>query len=92
MFNSTMFNFLVSLFKNPKAIFISSILTKWYLLVMIPAIAIVYKIFMIMHNKGLFARMEAFVTSNLEMISDTVDKCLSNDINFDSLPALLHCL
>lgn len=89
---SGMFNFVVSLFKNPKAIFVNGILTKWYLLVMIPAMGIVYKIFLILENRGIFAKLEAFVTEKLQMISDTVDRCTAADLDISSLHSLLQCL
>lgn len=92
MFTSGMFSFLISQIKNPKAIFIRTLLTKWYLIVMIPSIAIAYKVFRILDERGLLADLEEFVTSQLEMISETVDRCTALDIDLSSFTSLFKCL
>lgn len=87
-----MYDFFRQLFKDPKAIFIQGLIAKWYMLVMIPAIALVYKIFVFLHERGIFAKLEAFVTYQLDSISIMVDRCLSSTTDFSSLPSVLNCL
>lgn len=87
-----MYEFFRQLFKDPKAIFIQGIVAKWYMLVMIPAIALVYKIFVFLHERGIFAKLENFITHQLDSISTMVDRCLSATADFSSLPSLLHCI
>ncbi|MCP5369624.1 MAG: DUF2670 domain-containing protein [Rickettsiaceae bacterium] len=85
----TIFSKLKLLFQSPIVIFIYGIISKWYLMVMVPAIFVTYWVFQGLTDVGFFAAAEKTVSQALNESKAVARYCVPKIID---LPSFWDCL
>lgn len=75
-------HFFYKLKDNPKAIFISGIISKWYLLIMIPSLTVGYFVLKGLEKAGILEKVENSVTSALGGIIGIAKECTPLIVKF----------
>lgn len=70
-----MFDFLTKLFRDPKSIFIIGFLTKWYMIIVIPAVAAAFFFIKGLYSSGFMQKFEDFVSNTLWELVKVVRDC-----------------
>jgi hypothetical protein len=77
------------LLNSPMVIFIYGIISKWYIMVMVPAIIVVFWVLKGLTSTGILPATEKIVTSALEDTKSVARYCVPKITN---LPAFWQCL
>lgn len=83
-----MWRVITQLIKSPMSIAIIGFLTKWYIMIMVPAIIVTYYVFTGLEEAGFFDLAEGFIKQNLAMLQYFAKECPRKIMNF---PEFLHC-
>lgn len=84
-----MLRFLIKLMKTPQAIFIWSIITKWYIMILIPTIMVTYYVFKGLNDAGVFAMVEQFTLSKFQLAVRIARDCTPDILD---LKRLFQCV
>lgn len=71
------------------SIAIIGFLTKWYIMIMVPAIVVTYYVFTGLENVGFFDMVENFIKQNLIMLQYYAKECPPKLM--DSFPEFVGC-
>ena len=86
-----MFGSVMNIIKGVKGTIVYSILTKWYLLIAIPALAAAYYFFEGLENSGVLQGMYDFITWHLGVVKAVVVKCTPH-FGRGTIKALWNCI
>lgn len=70
------------LLKNPMSIFIYGILTKWYIIVMVPAVVVTFWIFKGLTDAGILQTAENVVSAALTETKSVAKNCIPKILSF----------
>ncbi len=77
------------MYQNPVGTFLRTVLFKWYMAIMIPAIWITYVVYVKLEEIGVISGVLGFITTQIEMLTRVATNCTGKILN---MPAFLQCL
>lgn len=84
-----MIQFFLNLLKNPKVLFLHAFFTKWYIMMMVPAIVAAYFVISGLEEAGVIRKLEEMVRYHLMQAVYTARECTPKIVN---LKEFISCL
>jgi hypothetical protein len=75
--------------KTPQALFIWGIITKWYIMILVPTIIATYYVFSGLQSSGVLQIIENFTISKLQLVTRITRDCTPLILN---LKQLFRCI